>query len=68
MLIWFVVLYLTVSIGIGLYAATRVHTAKDFAVAGRHLPLPAGFASGSFSALAAAGGAAGLAVACATAP
>jgi Na+/proline symporter len=40
MLIWFVVLYLTVSIGIGLYAATRVHTAKDFAVAGRHLPLP----------------------------
>jgi Na+/pantothenate symporter len=40
MLIWFVVLYLMVSIGIGLYAATRVHTAKDFAVAGRHLPLP----------------------------
>jgi SSS family solute:Na+ symporter len=40
MLIWFVVLYLMLSIGIGLYAATRVHTAKDFAVAGRHLPLP----------------------------
>lgn len=40
MLIWFVVLYLIVSIGIGLYAATRVHSAKDFAVAGRHLPLP----------------------------
>ena len=40
MLIWFVVLYLLVSIGIGLYAATRVHSAKDFAVAGRHLPLP----------------------------
>ncbi len=40
MLIWFVVLYLLVSIGIGLLAATRVHTAKDFAVAGRHLPLP----------------------------
>ena len=40
MLIWFVVLYLLVSIGIGLYAATRVHNAKDFAVAGRHLPLP----------------------------
>ena len=33
MLIWFVVLYLMLSIGIGLYAATRVHTAKDFAVA-----------------------------------
>jgi len=40
MLIWFVVLYLMLSICIGLYAATRVHTAKDFAVAGRHLPLP----------------------------
>ncbi len=40
MLIWFVVLYLMVSIGIGLLAATRVHSAKDFAVAGRHLPLP----------------------------
>src|SRR5512146_99485 len=40
MLIWFVILYLLVSIGIGLYAATRVHSAKDFAVAGRHLPLP----------------------------
>ncbi len=40
MLIWFVVLYLMVSIGIGLYAATRVHNTKDFAVAGRHLPLP----------------------------
>ena len=32
MLIWFVVLYLLVSIGIGLFAATRVHSAKDFAV------------------------------------
>jgi SSS family transporter len=40
MLLGFVVLYLLVSIGIGLYAATRVNTAKDFAVAGRHLPLP----------------------------
>ena len=40
MLIWFVVLYLMLSIGIGLYAATRVHSAKDFAIAGRHLPLP----------------------------
>ena len=29
MLIGFVVVYLLVSIGIGLYAATRVHTAKD---------------------------------------
>ena len=40
MLIWFVVLYLTISVGIGLFAATRVHTTKDFAVAGRHLPMP----------------------------
>jgi len=40
MLVWFVVLYLLVSVGIGLYASTRVHSAKDFAVAGRHLPLP----------------------------
>jgi SSS family solute:Na+ symporter len=40
MLLWFVVLYLMVSVGIGLFAATRVHSAKDFAVAGRSLPLP----------------------------
>jgi solute:Na+ symporter, SSS family len=40
MLIWFVVTYLLVSIAIGLIAATRVHNAKDFAVAGRKLPLP----------------------------
>ena len=40
MLIWFVIAYLLVSIAIGLIAATRVHNAKDFAVAGRRLPLP----------------------------
>lgn len=40
MLIWFVAFYLLVSIAIGLFAATRVHNAKDFAVAGRSLPLP----------------------------
>ncbi|MCK9389607.1 MAG: sodium:solute symporter family protein [Sulfuritalea sp.] len=40
MLLWFVVLYLMVSVGIGLLAATRVHNAKDFAVAGRSLPWP----------------------------
>jgi solute:Na+ symporter, SSS family len=39
-LIWFVVLYLLVSISIGLIAATRVKNTKDYAVAGRHLPLP----------------------------
>lgn len=40
MLIWFVIVYLMISIGIGLMAATRVHSTKDYAVAGRHLPLP----------------------------
>lgn len=40
MLIWFVVVYLLLSIGIGIYAATRVHSARDFVVAGRNLPLP----------------------------
>jgi SSS family solute:Na+ symporter len=40
MLIWFVILYLIFSVGVGLYASTRVHNSKDFVVAGRHLPLP----------------------------
>ncbi len=40
MLIWFVVLYLLFSVGIGVYAARRVHTSRDFVVAGRNLPLP----------------------------
>ena len=40
MLLTFVALYLLVSIGIGLMAAMRVRSSKDFAVAGRHLPLP----------------------------
>jgi len=40
MLIWFVVIYLAISISIGLIAAMRVKSAKDYAVAGRHLPLP----------------------------
>ena len=39
MLIGFVVLYLAVTIGIGLWAATRVHGSRDFMVAGRSLPL-----------------------------
>jgi SSS family solute:Na+ symporter len=38
MLLWFVVAYWIISVGIGLYAATRVHNTKDFAIAGRHLP------------------------------
>ena len=40
MVLWFVILYLLISVGIGLYAATRVHNTRDFAVAGRSLPLP----------------------------
>lgn len=40
MLLWLVVLYLIVSVGIGLWAATRVHNTRDFAIAGRSLPLP----------------------------
>src|SRR5512135_1986273 len=39
MLLWFVILYWVVSVGIGLWAATRVHNTKDFAIAGRHLPM-----------------------------
>ncbi|MCI5850619.1 MAG: sodium:solute symporter family protein [Sutterellaceae bacterium] len=38
-LIGFVILYMAVSIGIGLYAATRVKTTQDYALAGRSLPL-----------------------------
>ncbi len=40
MLLTFIAIYLLVSIGIGLYAATRVHNTADYAVAGRSLPLP----------------------------
>ena len=38
-LVWFVVLYLAVTIAIGLWAARRVHNTKDYLVAGRSLPL-----------------------------
>jgi len=37
-LLWFVALYMLASIAVGLWAGTRVHSAKDFAVAGRSLP------------------------------
>ncbi len=40
MILSFVILYVLISIGIGLYAGTRVRNAQDFAVAGRSLPLP----------------------------
>ncbi len=39
-LLVFVLIYLLISLGLGLYAATRVKTATDYAVAGRSLPLP----------------------------
>ncbi|HEX6412065.1 MAG TPA: sodium:solute symporter family protein [Burkholderiales bacterium] len=39
MLITFVALYLVVTVAIGLWAAKRVHNAKDYVVAGRSVPL-----------------------------
>ncbi|MDA1117037.1 MAG: sodium:solute symporter family protein [Proteobacteria bacterium] len=39
MLIGFVLLYLVVTVGIGLWAGTRVHNSRDYLVAGRSLPL-----------------------------
>ena len=38
-LLVFIALYLAISVAIGLYAATRVKTTADYAVAGRSLPL-----------------------------
>lgn len=38
MLFWFVIIYWAISVGIGLWAARRVHNTSDFAIAGRHLP------------------------------
>jgi SSS family solute:Na+ symporter len=43
-LITFVALYLVASIAIGLWAARRVHNARDYVVAGRSLPLYMSFA------------------------
>ncbi|MFN9122934.1 MAG: sodium:solute symporter family transporter, partial [bacterium] len=39
MLVTIVILYLLVTIAIGVFAARRVHDSKDFMVAGRSLPL-----------------------------
>ena len=39
MLVWFVILYLLLSIMIGIYAATRVKNSRDYVVAGRSLPI-----------------------------
>jgi len=38
-LLGFVTLYLVISIGIGMYAATKVHNASDYITAGRALPM-----------------------------
>lgn len=37
-LFWFVIAYWVVSVMIGIWAGTKVHNTKDFAIAGRHLP------------------------------
>lgn len=39
MLLTFIIVYLVISVAIGLYAAKRVKTTADYAVAGRSLPL-----------------------------
>ncbi|MBC8021873.1 MAG: sodium:solute symporter family protein [Burkholderiales bacterium] len=39
MLLWFVIIYWIISVAIGIYAAKWVHNSKDFAVAGRRLPM-----------------------------
>jgi Na+/proline symporter len=39
-LLGFVIFYLVLSIGIGVYAATKVHNTRDYVTAGRSLPLP----------------------------
>jgi len=39
-LIWFVIIYWIISVGIGLWAALRVKNTADFAAAGHSLPLP----------------------------
>jgi SSS family solute:Na+ symporter len=40
MLLWFVIIYWVISVGIGLWAALRVKNTADFAAAGHSLPLP----------------------------
>lgn len=45
MLLWFIIAYLVVSIALGLVAATRVHSARDYITAGRHLPIYVVFAT-----------------------
>ena len=39
MLVWFVIIYWIISVAIGIYAAKWVHSSRDFAIAGRRLPM-----------------------------
>jgi SSS family solute:Na+ symporter len=39
MLLWFVIIYWIISVAIGIYAARWVHNSRDFAVAGRRMPM-----------------------------
>jgi Na+/proline symporter len=39
MLLWFVIIYWVISVAIGIYAAKFVHNTKDFAIAGRRMPM-----------------------------
>ncbi|CAN5760418.1 sodium:solute symporter family protein [soil metagenome] len=39
MLLFFILLYLVITVGVGVWAARRVHTTTDFLLAGRKLPL-----------------------------
>src|SRR5258708_18868298 len=39
MLLWFVIIDWIIAVGIGIYAAKWVHNSKDFAIAGRRMPL-----------------------------
>jgi SSS family solute:Na+ symporter len=45
MLLWFVVLYLVASIALGLVAAMKVRSTRDYITAGRHLPVYVVFAT-----------------------
>ena len=42
-LLHLVIVYLVISIGIGLFASAKVHNARDYINAGRHLPMPVVF-------------------------
>jgi Na+/proline symporter len=39
MLLWFVIIYWIISVAIGIYASKWVHDTKDYAIAGRRMPM-----------------------------